>query len=81
MKIQDFDSYDQSVLRSAVRAGHVYAKVVDGPEGPYVAFVSQEDPVNVLDRSEHRHAQVVRLEEIEGLAENQGPCLPAMKTA
>lgn len=81
MKIQDFDTYDQSVLKSAVKAGRTYAKVVDGPEGPWVAFVSLEDPIDVLDRSEHRHAQVVRLEEIEGLAEDRGPCLPAIETA
>lgn len=67
MKIQDFDLYDQNVLRSAVQAGHVFAKVVEGPEGPWVALVSQDDPLNILDRSEHRLSLVVKLEEIDGL--------------
>ena len=70
MKVEDFDTYDQTMLRSAVKSGHLYAKVVEGPDGCWVSFISQDDPVNVLDRSEHRFAKIVRLDEIVGLTES-----------
>ena len=56
-KVADFDNYDQALLYSALKAGRLFAKVVDGPEGSWVSAVSQEDPVDEIDRNEHPFRQ------------------------
>ena len=71
MKVEDFDSYDQALLRSALKAGRLFARIIEGSDGPWVASTSMENPLDVFNRGETRFSSVVYMDEIDGLAESE----------
>ncbi len=64
----DFDAFDRKLLASALALGQRYAKVVKGTDGYWITMVSKDDPIDIIDRSAHRFAAVVRIDKIAGLA-------------
>ena len=74
LNVASFKHYDQALLWAALQAGHLFAVIVEGPNGPKVAYVSEKDPSDRQNCPVPQRARVVRVDHIDGLGDSaSGP--------
>jgi hypothetical protein len=84
VSLENFDCYDRFLLWTALKSGHLYVKVKKGAQGYWVSDLPGDEP-GALGMSSGPNAQLMRLDEIDGLTRSSrqpfvdpGPWLQAI---